>query len=98
MIVCPDNVERHPQIDPGAPHAPFWGNYSAYLEARLCEAEKHHQMYTDQQEEIARLRRALVIGEAAFGRGGKGDSGDKFARVSPTAPRACRPRRLSKTG
>jgi ATP-binding cassette subfamily F protein 3 len=58
------------------------GNYSDYLEARLSERQRQWQAYSDQQEEIARLRAAAarVRGDAAFRRGGKGDSGDKFAK------------------
>jgi ATP-binding cassette subfamily F protein 3 len=60
----------------------FSGNYSDYLEQKLLEREKLWQAYTDQLEEINRLRQAAarVRGEAAFKRGGKGDSGDKFAK------------------
>ncbi len=60
----------------------FTGNYSTYLEAKVAERERQQQAYADQQEEIARLRSAAarVRGDAAFKRGGKGDSGDKFAR------------------
>ncbi len=58
------------------------GNYSDYLEARLSERQRQWQSYSDQQEEIARLRAAAarVRGDASFRRGGKGDSGDKFAK------------------
>jgi ATP-binding cassette subfamily F protein 3 len=58
------------------------GNYSAYLEQKLAETERHWQAYTDQQAEIARLRHASLVlrGQAKFKRGGKGDSGDKFAK------------------
>ena len=60
----------------------FAGNYSNYLEQKLLERGKLWQAYSDQLEEIARLRQAAVHvrGEAAFKRGGKGDSGDKFAK------------------
>jgi ATP-binding cassette subfamily F protein 3 len=60
----------------------FTGNYSDYLEQRLLEHEKLWQAYTDQLEEISRLRQAAerVRGDAAFKKGGKGDSGDKFAK------------------
>lgn len=58
------------------------GNYSAYLEARIAELERHRQEYQDQQEEIARLRQAAarLRGAARFRRGGKADTPDKFAR------------------
>jgi ATP-binding cassette subfamily F protein 3 len=60
----------------------YAGNYSAYLEHKLIERERHWQEYTDQQEEIARLRSAALHmrGIARFKRGGKADSGDKFAK------------------
>jgi ATP-binding cassette, subfamily F, member 3 len=60
----------------------FAGNYSDYLEQKLLEHEKLWQAYSDQLEEIARLRQAAVRvrGDAAFKKGGKGDSGDKFAK------------------
>jgi ATPase subunit of ABC transporter with duplicated ATPase domains len=58
------------------------GNYSAYVEQKLAERERHWQSYTDQQEEIVRLRQAaeLVRGQAVFRKGGKADTGDKFAK------------------
>jgi ATP-binding cassette subfamily F protein 3 len=60
----------------------FSGNYSDYLEQKLLEHEKLWQAYSDQLEEITRLRQAAarVCGDAAFKKGGKGDSGDKFAK------------------
>ncbi|HPH97783.1 MAG TPA: ABC-F family ATP-binding cassette domain-containing protein [Anaerolineaceae bacterium] len=59
----------------------YEGNYSDYLEQKAAEHDRAWQDYTDQQEEIARLRRAAahVMEAASFKRGGKGDSGDKFA-------------------
>jgi ATPase subunit of ABC transporter with duplicated ATPase domains len=58
------------------------GNYSDYLDARAAEWEKQWQQYADQNEEIARLRQAAnrLRGLAKMRRGGKGDSGDKFAK------------------
>jgi ATP-binding cassette subfamily F protein 3 len=58
------------------------GTYSDYVEQKLSERERQWQEYTDQNEEIARLRAAAetVRGMAAFKKGGKGDSGDKFAK------------------
>jgi ATPase subunit of ABC transporter with duplicated ATPase domains len=58
------------------------GNYSDYLEQKLAERERQWVAYSDQEEEIARLKRAasVVRGKAKFKRGGKGDSGDKFAK------------------
>jgi ATPase subunit of ABC transporter with duplicated ATPase domains len=60
----------------------FPGDYSDYLEQKLAERERQWTAYSDQQEEIARLKRAasVVRGKAKFKRGGKGDSGDKFAK------------------
>jgi ATP-binding cassette subfamily F protein 3 len=60
----------------------YAGNYSAYLEEKVAELERRQQSYQDQQEEIKRLRRAasIIRGTARFKRGGKGDSGDKFAK------------------
>ncbi len=60
----------------------FAGGYSDYLVQKQGELEKMHQDYSDQQEEIARLRRAAahMRGLAIFRKGGKADAGDKFAR------------------
>ncbi len=61
---------------------PYAGNYSAYLEQKAAERDRQWQEYTDQQSEIARLREsaAHVRGLAKFRKGGKADSGDKFAK------------------
>jgi ATP-binding cassette subfamily F protein 3 len=58
------------------------GSYSNYLEAKVAERQRQWQAYSDQQEEINRLRAAAarVRKNANFKRGGKGDSGDKFAK------------------
>ncbi|UCH61097.1 MAG: ABC-F family ATP-binding cassette domain-containing protein [Anaerolineales bacterium] len=58
------------------------GNYTAYLEHKLAERERHWQAYKQQQDEIAHLQQAAahVRGIARFKRGGKGDTGDKFAK------------------
>jgi ATP-binding cassette, subfamily F, member 3 len=60
----------------------YEGNYSVYLEQKLAERERQWQEYKDQQEEVARLRSAVsaVEDKARFKKGGKGDSGDKFAK------------------
>jgi len=60
----------------------YAGNYGDYLEQKLAERQRHWQEYSDQREEIARLRRAAarMRGEAQFKRGGKADTGDKFAK------------------
>lgn len=58
------------------------GGYTAYLEQKLAEREKGWQAFRDQQDEIARLRSAAahIRGLARFRKGGKADSGDKFAK------------------
>ena len=60
----------------------YEGNYTAYLEQKLAEREKQMQAYQDQQDEIARLRGSAehVRGIARFRKGGKADTGDKFAK------------------
>ena len=58
------------------------GNYSAYLEAKESERARHWQEYGDQQDEIKRLKAAAMHyrGIATFKKGGKADTGDKFAK------------------
>jgi ATP-binding cassette subfamily F protein 3 len=71
------------ELDPTTHTTRFYdGNYGDYLEEKLAERQRHWQEYADQQEEIARLSRAArrMRGEAQFKRGGKADSGDKFAK------------------
>ena len=60
----------------------YAGNYSDYLDAKAAEREKQWQQYSDQNEEIGRLRQAAsrLRGLAVMKRGGKADSGDKFAK------------------
>ncbi len=60
----------------------YEGNFSSYMEAKAGEEDRHRQEYSDQQEEIARLRAAAAHMReiAQFRKGGKADSGDKFAR------------------
>jgi ATP-binding cassette, subfamily F, member 3 len=60
---------------------PYPGNYADYLEQKLAEREKQHQAYQDQQDEIAQLRSAAahIRGLTKMKKGGKADSGDKFA-------------------
>lgn len=60
----------------------YAGNYTAYLEQKLAEQDRRWQAYIDQQEEIAHLQNsaARMRGVAKFRPGGKGDSGDKFAK------------------
>ncbi|MBX3035317.1 MAG: ABC-F family ATP-binding cassette domain-containing protein [Anaerolineales bacterium] len=58
------------------------GNYSNYIEQKSLEYEKHAQAYQDQQDEIAQLKRAAkhVRSLTVMKKGGKADSGDKFAK------------------
>ncbi len=60
----------------------YSGNYTFYLEAKINEQERRRQDYSDQVSEIKRLQKAAtqVRGQASFRVGGKGDSGDKFAK------------------
>jgi ATPase subunit of ABC transporter with duplicated ATPase domains len=60
----------------------YVGDYSDYLDQKLAERLQQWQAYTDQREEIARLRQAAasVRMDATFKRGGKADTGDKFAK------------------
>jgi ATP-binding cassette subfamily F protein 3 len=60
----------------------YSGNYSDYLDQKATEREHQWQEYTDQQSEISRLRQsaAHVRGLAKFRKGGKADTGDKFAK------------------
>lgn len=53
----------------------YAGNYSQYLEAKASELERQWQAYSDQGEEIARLRKAAaaVRSRARFRKGGKAD-------------------------
>jgi ATP-binding cassette, subfamily F, member 3 len=58
------------------------GNYADYLEHKLTEREKQSQAYQDQQDELAQLRSAAmhIRGLTKMKKGGKADSGDKFAK------------------
>ncbi len=58
------------------------GNYADYLEQNLTEREKQIQAYQDQQDEIAQLHAAAahIRGLTKMKKGGKADSGDKFAK------------------
>ncbi len=60
----------------------YEGNYQAYLEQKQGERAHQWEVYTDQVEEIGRLRQAAahLRGVAQFRKGGKADSGDKFAK------------------
>jgi ATP-binding cassette subfamily F protein 3 len=58
------------------------GNYTDYIEHKLSEREHQSQAWQNQQEEIAQLRAAAahLRGLTHFKKGGKADSGDKFAK------------------
>lgn len=60
----------------------YRGNYSDYLEQKMLELDKYAQAYQDQQDEIAQLKRATkrVRSLTVMKKGGKADSGDKFAK------------------
>jgi len=60
----------------------YLGNYTDYLDQKAAEQAHQWQMYLDQQGEIARLQGAAahMRGLAKFKKGGKADSGDKFAK------------------
>lgn len=60
------------------------GNYSAYLEAKIADRERQWQNFSDQQDEIARLRSAANQARslARYHKGGKTDlskTKDRFA-------------------
>jgi len=59
----------------------YAGNYSAYLEQKVGEQEKQWQEFRDQQDEIVQLKGAAasVRQLTKMRKGGKADSGDKFA-------------------
>ncbi len=58
------------------------GNYTDYAEQKLTEREHQVQAWQDQQEEIAQLKAAAahLRGLTRMKKGGKADSGDKFAK------------------
>jgi ATP-binding cassette, subfamily F, member 3 len=58
------------------------GNYTDFANQKLIEEEQHAQAYTDQLEQIAQLRAAAahVRSLTRMKKGGKADSGDKFAK------------------
>lgn len=72
-------LEIDPQIHNARQYA---GNYAAYLEQKVAEREKQWQEFKEQQGEIAQLQAAIthVRGLGKFKKGGKADSGDKFAK------------------
>jgi len=60
----------------------YTGNYSEYVEQKLGEHQQQIQAYSDQQAQIAQLQAAAahIHGLTKMKRGGKSDSGDKFAK------------------
>jgi ATP-binding cassette subfamily F protein 3 len=60
----------------------YAGNYSDYFEQKQAERDRQWQEYTDQQDEIGRVKGAAthLRGIAKFRKGGKADTGDKFAK------------------
>jgi ATPase subunit of ABC transporter with duplicated ATPase domains len=61
----------------------YVGNYSDYLDQKEAERARHWQEYSDQQTQIRELTKAArqVRGLATFKKGGKADTGDKFAKA-----------------
>ena len=60
----------------------YAGNYSDYFAQKQAERDRQWQEYSDQQDEIGRLKGAAahLRGIAKFRKGGKADTGDKFAK------------------
>jgi len=60
----------------------YAGNYADYLEQKMVERENQAQAWQEQQDEIAQLRSAAahIRGLTRMKKGGKADSGDKFAK------------------
>jgi len=60
----------------------YVGNYTDYVETKSREREKQFQAWQDQQDEIAQLQMAArhLRSIAKFRKGGKADTGDKFAK------------------
>lgn len=76
-------VSRILELDERTHHvAEYAGNYSDYALEKSRQVEKQWSAWSDQQDEIARLKGAAahLRGLAKFRRGGKADSGDKFAK------------------
>jgi len=71
------------ELDP-ATHSikSYPGNYSEYAEQKLVELEKQQQAFVDQQQQITQLHAAAshIRGLTSMKKGGKADSGDKFAK------------------
>jgi ATP-binding cassette, subfamily F, member 3 len=76
-------VTRVLELDPATRQVrEYAGSYADYVEAKLGEQERQWQAFTDQQAEILHLRNTArhLRGLAKFKRGGKADTGDKFAK------------------
>ena len=60
----------------------YAGNYSAYVDAKTRGREQQFEAWQDQQTEVKRLQNSArhLRGIAKFRKGGKADSGDKFAK------------------
>ncbi len=60
----------------------YAGNYTDYVEAKALAREKQFEAWQDQQDEILQLQNAArhLRGIAKFRKGGKADTGDKFAK------------------
>jgi ATP-binding cassette subfamily F protein 3 len=61
----------------------YAGSYSAYLAQKEEEHLRQSQEYSDQQDQIRQLTNAArhIRGIAVFRKGGKADTGDKFAKA-----------------
>ncbi len=76
-------VTRILEIDPRTQAVRAYpGNYADYLDQKQAEVEAQRQAYADWQVEVAQMRAAAqrLRGLAVKKKGGKGDSGDKFAK------------------
>ncbi len=62
--------------------AEYTGDYACYVEAKARELDSQWAAWREQQDEIARLADAAahLRGLAKFRKGGKADTGDKFAK------------------
>ncbi|HRN51580.1 MAG TPA: ABC-F family ATP-binding cassette domain-containing protein [Anaerolineales bacterium] len=60
----------------------YTGNYSNYTAQKAYEFEQQQEAYVDQQQQVAQLRSAAnrLRGMTKMKKGGKADSGDKFAK------------------
>jgi ATP-binding cassette subfamily F protein 3 len=71
------------ELDPATHHLKSYpGNYTDYAGQKLVELEIQQQAYVDQQDELAQLHSAAahIRGLTRMKKGGKADSGDKFAK------------------